>query len=286
VWGEPQSAGQVSSEPTCPANNSRADRVDPPGVEPGLPVCRTGVIPLDHRPISCRAQWNRGESNPAVARAKRNPRPRAAPVCAFRVSRSRSSKLKTVRSWNFWNVKLGTPENSDRSGSRTHTGQILDLPALPIGLPGRVRGANQSQARDSNPDAGLIRPSRAPARPRSRSSKFQVPTKPTTWNFWNSGTWNSQIQLRTRELNPAIRLMRPDRAPARPQYWRFHPSGDGGIRTHTVHVLSVTTPTSWSTSPVFKRGTRSAERGTENQYITRAPHFSMTRRGIEPLLTG
>jgi hypothetical protein len=67
--------------PRAPANSSRADRVDPPGIEPGLPVCHTGVIPLDHRPN--RAQWSRGESNPAVARAKRNPRPRAAPVCVI-----------------------------------------------------------------------------------------------------------------------------------------------------------------------------------------------------------
>ena len=25
--------------------------VDPPGIEPGFPVCRTGVVPLDHEPI-------------------------------------------------------------------------------------------------------------------------------------------------------------------------------------------------------------------------------------------
>src|SRR5947209_4723840 len=26
-------------------------KVDPPGIEPGSPVCRTGVVPLDHEPI-------------------------------------------------------------------------------------------------------------------------------------------------------------------------------------------------------------------------------------------
>src|SRR5580693_2849589 len=26
--------------------------VDPPGIEPGFPVCRTGVVPLDHEPAS------------------------------------------------------------------------------------------------------------------------------------------------------------------------------------------------------------------------------------------
>jgi hypothetical protein len=52
--------------------------------------------------------------------------------------------------------------------------------------------------------------------------------------------------LQTWESNPAPGLMRPKRAPARLQ-WRS--SGDGGIRTHTVHVLSVATPAGWSTSP-------------------------------------
>lgn len=145
----------------------------------GLPNRRHPARPRAH---SCRAQWNRGESNPAVARAKRNPRPRAAPVCEFQVSRSRSSKLKTVHSWNFWNVKVGTPENSDRSGSRTHTGQALDLPALPVGLPGRTCAARTVAGPGLEPGcrAYQTRPrARAPAPaefrvPRSRSSKSLV----------------------------------------------------------------------------------------------------------------
>ena len=36
--------------------------VDPPGIEPGLPVCRTGVFPLDHEPVLF--QWTAGGSNP------------------------------------------------------------------------------------------------------------------------------------------------------------------------------------------------------------------------------
>ena len=72
-------------------------------------------------------------------------------------------------------------------------------------------------------------------------------------------------QLRTRESNPASRLMRPGRAPARPQCVA---SGDGGIRTHTVHVLSVATPASWSTSPCRDSSSR------------------VTRGGIEPPLSG
>ena len=36
--------------------------VDPPGIEPGFPDCRTGVFPLDHEPVLL--QWTAGESNP------------------------------------------------------------------------------------------------------------------------------------------------------------------------------------------------------------------------------
>ena len=34
--------------------------MDPPGVEPGSPICHTGVFPLDHGPA---LQWTAGESN-------------------------------------------------------------------------------------------------------------------------------------------------------------------------------------------------------------------------------
>src|SRR3989304_5962884 len=36
--------------------------VDPPGIEPGSPVRRTGVFPLDHQPMFI--QWTAGDSNP------------------------------------------------------------------------------------------------------------------------------------------------------------------------------------------------------------------------------
>jgi hypothetical protein len=35
-----------------PISGSLPLRVDPPGIEPGLPPCHSGVIPLDHRPVS------------------------------------------------------------------------------------------------------------------------------------------------------------------------------------------------------------------------------------------
>ena len=37
--------------PHSAASNPTTTRVDPPGIEPGLPACHTDVIPLDHRPI-------------------------------------------------------------------------------------------------------------------------------------------------------------------------------------------------------------------------------------------
>ena len=80
------------------------------------------------------------------------------------------------------------------------------------------------------------RPGFEPGTPRSK--RGVIP-------FHHQGKYEIVRQLQTWELNPESRLMRPERAPARLQ----NVSGDGGIRTHTVHVLSVATPAGWSTSP-------------------------------------
>ena len=94
---------------------------------------RTTDMPCRHHPVRSRAQfeWNRGELHPDFPRAKR-----------------------TSSCWT-------TAPFSDRGGSRTHTTQALNLPALPVGLPGHQFGAP-----DSNRDARLMRPDRAPARPK------------------------------------------------------------------------------------------------------------------------
>ena len=34
--------------------------MDPPGIEPGLPACRAGVVPLDHEPVSSLSVDRRG----------------------------------------------------------------------------------------------------------------------------------------------------------------------------------------------------------------------------------
>lgn len=65
--------------------------------------------------------------------------------------------------------------------------------------------------------------------PESQAYETRLSTRPPA----------KEDQLRTRELNPAIQAYET-RPGARPS--AKHSSGDGGIRTHTVHVLSVATP--------------------------------------------
>jgi hypothetical protein len=67
---EPQSAGLLFvSAPD--GRRAPTNRVDPPGVEPGLPACHTGVIP----PRPQARQWNGGESNPDLLFARQAPEP-------------------------------------------------------------------------------------------------------------------------------------------------------------------------------------------------------------------
>jgi hypothetical protein len=79
------------------------------GVEPRSPVCKTGAQSTrTTRPIFPQLiQWNHGERHPDFPQ--------------------QSGCLPLGR----------RPHFSDRGGSRTHTTQALNLPALPIGLPGR-----------------------------------------------------------------------------------------------------------------------------------------------------
>ena len=57
--------------------------VDPPGIEPGLPVCRTGVFPLDHEPI-CFSGPPGGRTPITWVQAKRPPVERAAHLSEVR----------------------------------------------------------------------------------------------------------------------------------------------------------------------------------------------------------
>ena len=132
---------------------------------------------------------------------------------------------RRLGSWGRGQSAFRTPQSalpSDRGGSRTHTHEALNLTPLPVGVPGR---------------SVLLAP-RAATRSRSRSEQ-------------NTG------ELQTRESNPASRLMRPERAPARLQFQSHAPdsnraaeimtlgraparvqsSSDGGSRTHTSRFL-------------------------------------------------
>ena len=120
----------LAERPGEPVSGSLPFSVDPPGVEPGLPACHTGVFPFDHGPVVSGATGS----------------------CTL-ISRVRSERPPVGR----------RPQVvSDRGGSRTHTAQVLGLMALPVGLPGRESGTP-----DSNRAARFIRPGRAPARPQS-----------------------------------------------------------------------------------------------------------------------
>src|SRR5207253_2527476 len=90
------------------------NRVDPPGVEPGLPACHTGVIP----PRPQAPQWNGGESNPDLLFA------RQAPDRSGSASHSPTVEPRGVeprcRTCEAQRSPASDPD-SDRGGSRTHT---------------------------------------------------------------------------------------------------------------------------------------------------------------------
>ena len=104
----------TATRPAVSGSRPYFEPVEPRGVEPRRRVCKTQLPPASDPVVS--GQW-------AVADGTRSSCPPPTLHC---------------------------PLPSDRSGSRTHTGQALDLPALPVGLPGH----NVSRgAWDSNPAA-------------------------------------------------------------------------------------------------------------------------------------
>ena len=58
--------------------------VDRPGIEPGSPACRAGVVPLDHQPVF--VQWTGWESNPPHRPCKGQSPPRNMPARTFKRS--------------------------------------------------------------------------------------------------------------------------------------------------------------------------------------------------------
>ena len=68
-------------------------QVDPPGIEPGSPVCRTGVVPLDHEPVQS-GEWG---SNPRSPASKAGGLPLSYPLSGPRGIRTLISGVRSRR---------------------------------------------------------------------------------------------------------------------------------------------------------------------------------------------
>ena len=75
----------LAEQPGQPYPATFRTLVDPPGIEPGSPVCQTGVVPLDHEPFAFK--WTAGESNPDFLLARQvSSRWTRSPCCCFQRS--------------------------------------------------------------------------------------------------------------------------------------------------------------------------------------------------------
>ena len=132
--------------------------MDPPGIEPGSPACRAGVVPLDHEPVRLSGPDGNRTQRTDLAKVSRllgtcqpicrEVRPGIEPGLRPYHGRVRPQHLQTIRyqviadgvepslSWmsarclNRW-----TTRSSDQGGSRTHKYEALDLAAFPICVP-------------------------------------------------------------------------------------------------------------------------------------------------------
>jgi hypothetical protein len=166
--------------------------------------------------LSEQEQWNRGELNPVAVLARHSSRPRAIPVVVgseqwavgsgqWRVG---SGRCREPRPPCSSHCSLLTAHcslltlhcHSDPGGIRTHTprgGRLSTDPGYRL----------QHEVIDSGPGGiRTLTPVTAPA------SETGVTTR-----FHHQAMCTIVAQLQTRELNPASRLMRPGRAPARLQ---------------------------------------------------------------------
>ena len=106
--------------------------VDPPGIEPGFPVCRTGVVPLDHEPMfTVDRRW---ESNPDytdLARTKSSSHwYDASPIVARGLSGNRTRSPSLPRT-----CAAGTPTDhrvSDPGWTRTIVFLVVTQVSSPL----------------------------------------------------------------------------------------------------------------------------------------------------------
>ena len=159
--------------------------VDPPGIEPGSPACRAGVVPLDHEPAvivdrpgnRTPISWLQGQvssrwtSQPIESRGPSGNRTRSPSLprtCAAATPTDRLSSVipagiepalscmsrRRLRRWTTGSLF------SDQGGSRTHRHEALDLAAMPICVPGRGGSGSCTGHRGSGVSR-LMRPGRA-----------------------------------------------------------------------------------------------------------------------------
>ena len=130
-------------------------QVDPPGIEPGFPVCRTGVVPLDHEPIQS-GEWG---SNPRSPASKAGGFPLSYPLSGPRgirtlisgvrsrrppvgpAARSDPGWTRTIVAWMWARSRrrwtTGPLQVAEVGVEPTISHQALDLAALPICVLGR-----------------------------------------------------------------------------------------------------------------------------------------------------
>ena len=174
--------------------------MDPPGIEPGFPACRAGVVPLDHQPVF--VQWTGWESNPPhrPCKGQSPPREHASPQIQRSVRESNPVFLLTeevccrntyrpsstvIPDWNRTSTFLVVTQasspldhgicSSDRGGSRTHRHEALDLAAMPICVPGR-----KWRVRESHPAVQAYE-TRLSLRPPAVAGPGIEPGAPALW---------------------------------------------------------------------------------------------------------
>ncbi len=119
--------------------------VDPPGIEPGLPACRAGVLPLDHEPSN--PQRSVRESNPTFVLTKdacchSTYRPNASSVIPDRIEPSLSwMSARCLRRWTTGSASTVTEVGVEPTDMRLSTSPLC-LFAYPVLSKWRVRGSH------------------------------------------------------------------------------------------------------------------------------------------------
>jgi hypothetical protein len=188
--------------------------VDPPGIEPGFPVCRTGVVPLDHEPTKS-GEWG---SNPRSPASKAGGFPLSYPLSGPRGSRTLISGVRSRRPPLGPAAQSVIPDGlepslpgcgpgvfatgprdhcSSRGGNRAHNrspgsrpGRFAGLRTRPSSCGGRIRTGVERLMRPCwKPDSSPLRSDQGESRTPTplllaRRSERRVSAYSTTWSCW------------------------------------------------------------------------------------------------------